>query len=84
MRLIVAGVLILHALIHLIGVAKAFQLADLPQLTQPIPPVRGWLWLAAAVLLLAAAGSLYVWPRWWWLLATVGAIASFVVILPSW
>jgi hypothetical protein len=73
-----------HGLIHLIGVARAFRLAELPQLTQPIPPLMGWLWLAATLLLLAAAGSLYVWPRWWWLVATAGAVVSFAAILPSW
>ncbi len=84
MRHIVALVLIVHGLIHLIGVAKAFRLADLPQLTQPIPLMMGWLWLTAAFLLLAAAGALYLWPRWWWLVAALGLIVSLVAVLPSW
>jgi hypothetical protein len=50
MRLIVAAALVVHGLIHLIGVAKAFRRADLPQWTQPISPLTGWLWLAAALL----------------------------------
>lgn len=84
MRFIVALVLVVHGLIHLIGVAKAFRLAELPQLTQPISLMMGWLWFAATLLLLAASGSLYLGPRWWWLMALAGAVVSFVAIVPSW
>ena len=38
-------VLIIHGLIHLLGFAKAFRFAELPQLTQPISPLVGVLWL---------------------------------------
>ena len=39
-----------HGLIHLMGFAKGFGYADLPQLTQPISRAWGLAWLAAAVL----------------------------------
>ncbi len=73
-----------HGLLHLIGVAKGFRLAALPQLTQPITPLAGALWLAAAVLLVVSAGAIYVWPRWWWGLAVVAAGISTAAIVPSW
>ena len=73
-----------HGLLHLIGVAKAFRLAALPQLTQPITPLAGALWLAAAMLLVASAGAIFVWPRWWWGLAVLAAGVSTVAIVPSW
>ena len=43
MTIVFAIVLVVHGLIHLLGVAKAFGMADLPRLTQPIPPSFGLL-----------------------------------------
>jgi hypothetical protein len=48
MAVVFASFLALHGLIHLLGFAKAFGLARLPQLTQPIGPLLGLLWLMAA------------------------------------
>jgi len=39
MRVAFALALVVHGLIHLLGVAKAFGFAELPQLTRPISPV---------------------------------------------
>lgn len=77
-------VVLAHGLIHLLGFAKAFGLAELPQLTQPIPRGRGLLWLTAGLLMLATAASLLVWPRGWWLLGALALVISQVVILSSW
>jgi hypothetical protein len=84
MTLLFAIVLVLHGLIHLLGVAKAFGLADLPQLTQPISPSQGALWLLAALLFLAAAAALYAWPRGWWAIGAAGIVVSMLVVVPSW
>ena len=73
-----------HGLLHLIGVAKAFRLASLPQLTQPITPGVGIVWLVAAALFVLSAGALLVWPRWWWILTAAGAVVSTAAIVPSW
>jgi uncharacterized protein DUF6544 len=86
-----AIVLVVHGLIHLLGFAKAFGLADLPQLTQPISPSLGALWLLAAILFLAAAAALFIWPRGWWaigacalgnLIACIGVIVGFLALGP--
>ena len=58
--------LALMGLIHLMGFAKAFDLASLDELRRPVPQPVGLLWLAAAVLFLAAAVCLVVAPAWWW------------------
>ncbi len=76
--------LVVHGLIHLLGFAKAFGLARLPQLTQPITPLFGLLWLAAAVLFLAAAVSIFVGPRWWWAIGACAVAVSMLAIAPSW
>ena len=84
LRLILAMLLVAHGLIHLIGVAKAFGLAGLPQLTRPIAPATGLFWLGAVCLFGAAAAALYLWPRWWWLVASAAVIVSCAAIVPSW
>lgn len=81
---IVVGILAVHGLIHLMGVAKAFGLADLPQLTQPIS--RGWglAWLLAAALVLASAVALAVGARRFWILGAAALVVSQVVVVSSW
>ncbi len=84
MRWALVAVLAVHGLIHLMGVAKACGLADLPQLTQPIS--RGWglAWLLGAVLVVATAAMLAIGTRGYWLLGTVALMVSQVVIVSAW
>lgn len=84
MRFALAFVLTVHALIHLMGFAKAFGYAALPQLTIPISRPVGVLWLLATLLLLAAAVALWAAPRAFWILAAVGLVISQGVIVASW
>ena len=84
MTIVFAVFLVVHGLIHLLGFAKAFGLARLPQLTQPIAPLLGLLWLMAALLFFAAASSMFVWPRWWWAVGACAVGVSMVVIVSSW
>ena len=84
MRPLVAFVLAVHGLIHLMGFAKAYGYADLPQLTQPISRGMGALWLVAAGLVLATVVALIVSPRQAWMLGTVALIVSQAVILSAW
>jgi hypothetical protein len=84
MTLVFAVIVVLHALIHLMGFAKAFGYADLPQLTQPVSQAMGLLWLLAAILLLTAAAVLWAWPRWWWVVGAGALVVSQVVIATAW
>jgi hypothetical protein len=84
MVIAVAILLVVHGLIHLLGAAKAFKWAALPQLTQPISPALGVLWLVSALLFLAAAISLFLWPRGWWAIGAGAVVISMVVIISSW
>ena len=79
-----ALVLVVHGLIHLLGLAKAFRLAELPQLTQPISPLFGLVWLAASLLFIATAVSLLAWPRWWWALSVIAVGVSMLAVSQSW
>jgi hypothetical protein len=81
---ILAGVLAVHGLIHLMGFAKAFGYAELPQLTQPISRGVGLLWLAAAILVLGSAALSVASPRGWWMVGVVALVLSQAVIVTAW
>src|SRR5262245_991718 len=84
MKLALAVLLVAHGLIHLLGFVKAFRLADLPQLTLPVAPTSGVLWLIATLLFVATAVCLIVWPRWWWAVGAAAVAVSTAAIIPSW
>lgn len=84
LRLCFAVLLSAHALLHVLGFAKAFGLAPLEQLRKPIPRPLGLAWLGAALLLSMAVAAWLFAPRWFWALAACGLIASQVVIITSW
>jgi hypothetical protein len=79
--LLVVGV---HGLVHLLGFAKAFGLAKLEQLRQPVSRPAGLAWLLAALLLLAGAALLLAASGWWWAPAAAGAVLSQALVLASW
>ena len=84
MRWAFVGVLAVHGLIHLMGFAKAFGFADLPQLTQPISRERGLLWLLAAGLVVATAVMLAIGARSYWIVGVVALLVSQAVIMTAW
>lgn len=84
MRLVFVAVLVIHGLIHLLGFAKAFGLAEVPQLSTRISHATGLLWLTAAILLLVAAALRYAAPRWFWLVGGLALVLSQVLIVSSW
>jgi hypothetical protein len=84
MRWLVVALLALHGSIHVMGFVKAFRLAELPQLAQPVSRGVGILWLAAAILAIGAAGCLVATPRWWWVAGALALVASQVAIGTSW
>lgn len=83
-RIAVAVLFVLHGLIHLLGFTTAFGLADLPQLSQPVSPPVGVLWLVAALLCLTAAAALFLAPRWWWAVGALAVVVSQAAIATAW
>lgn len=83
-RVLVALVLVAHAAIHLVGFAKAFRLARVPQLQNPIGAFAGAVWLLAAVALAAGALMLLVRSSGWWLPTVVGVVLSQALIASAW
>jgi hypothetical protein len=84
MSLLFAIFLAVHGLIHLLGFIKAVGLAELPQLSQPISPRLGVVWLAATLLFLATAAALFLWPRGWWAIGVCALAVSLFAIGHSW
>jgi hypothetical protein len=84
MRRVVAIVLAAHALIHMMGFAKAFGYAELPQLTHPISREMGVAWLAAGLLVLTSAVMIVASPRSFWIVGAAALVASQAVILSAW
>jgi hypothetical protein len=84
MRWIVVLLLAVHGLIHLMGFAKAFGYAELPQLTQPVSGGTGVAWLAAGLLVIASAATMVASPRSFWIVGGVALVVSQTVILSEW
>lgn len=66
LKIIFATLVLLHGLIHLMGFAKAFKLAQISQLVQPISKPFGAIWGVAAVLFLVAAVLIFIKKESWW------------------
>ena len=73
-----------HGLIHLLGAAKGFRLARVPQLSQPISVGGGLVWLTGAVLFFATGIALAAWPEGWWTIGAAAILVSTVAIVRSW
>ena len=84
MRWVFALVIVVHGLIHVMGLVKGFGLAELPQLTLPITRGMGVVWFLAALLCLASVVALFAWPRGWWALGLAAVVLSQFVIITAW
>ncbi|MCU0343799.1 MAG: hypothetical protein MUF28_08260 [Ignavibacterium sp.] len=77
-------VLFIHGLIHILGFLKAFQFAEINQLTQNISKPMGIFWLAAVILFLAAAIQIISNQDLWWITALAAVILSQILIILFW
>jgi hypothetical protein len=83
-RSIIVALFAVHGLIHVMGFAKAYGYAELPQLTQPLSHAMGLIWLAVGVMMLATSVSMVAWPRGWWIVGAVALVISQAVIVTAW
>lgn len=84
MRIAFALLIIVHGLIHILGFVKAFNFADINQLSQSISKSMGMLWLFVSIFFLTSA-VLYLLKKDWWFLIAISAIAiSQILIIIYW
>lgn len=77
-------IVIIHGLIHLMGFMKAFNFAEMSQLTQPISKMSGILWLITSVLFLTALAFFLLKNDYWWILGIVAIVLSQILIIQNW
>jgi len=84
MRLVLAGILVGHGLIHIAGFLAAFGLAEVGVLRNDPSRPAGILWLVAAVLLVASGVLLFAFPARWSQVAVIALVLSQGLIVSSW
>ncbi|MBS1261526.1 MAG: hypothetical protein MAG453_00851 [Calditrichaeota bacterium] len=84
MRWVFFALLVVHGLIHLIGPAQAFALAEFPQLTRRISKPLAVLFLAAGLALFATAVLVVIESRGWWAVGLAALVLSQLAIVAAW
>lgn len=84
MKTAIALLIIIHGFIHLLGFFKAFQIAEIEELKQPISKINGVVWLTA-FLIFAVTAVLYLAEiqGWGWL-GIPGILLSQALIIQYW
>ena len=80
----VAGVVVAHGLVHLLGAAKGLGWAEVPALEQPLGAAIGTVWLLAGLLVIASGVLLAAAVRWWWIVGAVAAMVSQAAVFTFW
>ena len=83
-RWVVSLVVVVHGCIHMLGAAKGLGWADVTQLAASISTGLGVIWLAAALVTVAAGMLLLARIRWWWIVGGIAVVVSQIVIVTSW
>lgn len=76
--------LVFHGLIHLMGFTKAFNFAQVSQLTLPISKPAGAAWGIACLLFCATAFLFLLKKDVWWAWAAAAILLSQILIFMSW
>jgi len=84
LRLAFALLMLGHGLIHLMGFIKAFDLAELPQLTLNISKPRGIVWLTTAILFCTGVVVFLSRKDWWWMFFAPAILLSQLLIILYW
>lgn len=77
-------ILFLHGIIHILGFAKSYHLAEVPQLSSEIPKSLGNLWLFCSILFLAVFILVILNKPWWPFFAIAAVILSQTLIFLYW
>jgi hypothetical protein len=84
MKNILLLLLVLHGGIHFIGFVKAFQWAEIDQLSQNISKPSGLVWLLTGLLFVIAALLFFLKRDWWPIIAIIAVVISQILIVQTW
>jgi hypothetical protein len=84
MKIALAILILLHALIHLPGAIKSVRPLMFPQLKASITPLYGVFWLTTTLLFVAAFVLVAMHSRAWWMPAAAGVVLSQCLVLTTW
>lgn len=84
MRIALLIILAIHALIHLFGFLKAFEIAEFEALRQPVSRSFGILWLLAGLILICSLILKLADSNLWWILGIMGVVISQILIFYFW
>lgn len=83
-KLVIIGLLLLHAMIHLLGFATAYEIVDASILIREVTPFAGVLWLLEGLLLLSILTLHDFGIRIWPLIGILALILSQTLIVAYW
>lgn len=84
MKYFFLALIIIHGLIHLLGFVKAYNLAEVSQLTQIISKLAGKFWLLSTFLFLTTALLFLFGKNFWVYFGFAAIIISQILIILSW
>jgi hypothetical protein len=84
MKIAFSLLIVIHGLVHFLGFAKAFQLAQIKELSAVISRPAGIFWLMAGLLLIAAGILFWQKINFWWIAGITGLVISQVLIVSFW
>lgn len=92
LRILFASVLVLHSLLHLIGVSKAWNKTSpvLPSdlmagnVFSNVSKISGAVWLVTSILLLSGAAAIVLRKEWFWIPVAAALVMSQVLIMTDW
>jgi hypothetical protein len=83
-RVLLIILIAIHGLIHLMGFVKAFNLAEIKELTQPVSKGAGVFWLLAFILFTVTLLQFFFANDRWWLTGMIAVILSQLLIITAW
>jgi hypothetical protein len=84
MKALLITLISVHGLAHVLGFVKAFELAPVTRLSQPISKLNGGLWLFSAITFVLAAAMFAMEKEWWWILSASAIVISQYLIINFW
>ncbi len=84
MRTLLTILLLVHGFIHFMGFAKAFQIVEIREISQPVSKTTGLLWLLCGCLFVLTIVLLLLKSSWWSITVLAAILISQVLIILHW